>query len=139
MKIGIVGYSSGEFDKTRARSMIEMGITTVETRAGKMASEIVSGLTDVGIPAIAYRIAFEQDIQTIGIACFKAYEYDCYPVDDSIIVGREWGDESQTFIDYVDALVRVGGGEQSMEEVKKFKKQKPSAIVVEYELPRKES
>lgn len=138
MKIGVVGYSSGKFDEVKARSMVEMGLASVERQAGRMVSELVSGLTDVGVPGIAYRVADEQDITTIGIACFKAYEYDCYPVSDSIIVGKDWGDESEEFLSYIDALIRVGGGDQSFTEVESFKEMKPDAVVVEFDLPREE-
>jgi hypothetical protein len=56
-----------------------------------------------------------------------------YPVDvPPIIVGDNWGDESKTFLDSIDMLVRVGGGKQSLEECNEAKKQ--GIKVVEYDL-----
>lgn len=137
MKLGIVGYSSGKFDESIAHILLLRGIVQAEIKSGKMISEIVSGLTDQGIPGMAYHLAVKMDnIKTVGIACSKAGEYPCFAVDEAIIIGDEWGDESETFIDYIDILLRIGGGDQSLEEVSRFKELKPSAVVVEYELAR---
>jgi len=138
MKLGIVGYSSGKFDEDQAKIMILKGIMQAELETDKMISELVSGLTDQGIPGLAYHLVEDMDIRTVGIACSKASDYECFPVDQEIIVGDDWGDESETFLDYIDALVRVGGGDQSLSEVKQFKKLKPNALVVEFELQREE-
>ena len=138
MKLGIVGYSSGKFDEEKAKVLILQGIMTVELQAGKVISELVSGLTDQGVPGLAYHLVEDMEVKTVGIACAKASEYDCYPVDDEQIVGEDWGDESPTFLSYVDAIVRVGGGDQSLQEIKDFKKLKPNATVVEFELAREQ-
>ncbi|HLD37442.1 MAG TPA: hypothetical protein VJA86_02555, partial [Candidatus Nanoarchaeia archaeon] len=69
---------------------------------------------------------------TAGIACSKANEYECFPVDEKVIVGNEWGEESQTFLNSIDVLVRVGGGSQSKREILEAKANgKP---VFEYDL-----
>ena len=62
--------------------------------------------------------------KTIGIAPSRAKKVKrgVFNVDKEIIVGTNFGDESQTFIDYIDVLVRIGGGKQSREEVEMFKK-----------------
>jgi hypothetical protein len=141
MKLGIVGYSEGTFDETEAKRLIVLGIYHVESTSGKMVTHMVSGLTDQGIPGLAYRIAVDPlggEMTTVGIACSKASDYPCFPVDDKIIVGKDWGDESETFLTYIDALVRVGGGKQSLREASQFRKLKPNAPIVEFELPRDE-
>lgn len=141
MKLGIVGYSEGTFDENEAKRLIILGIYHTELSSGKMVTHIVSGLTDQGIPGLAYRIAADPaggEMPTVGIACDKASDYPCFPVDDEIIVGKEWGDESETFLNYIDALVRVGGGKQSIREAKQFRELKPNAPIVEFELPREE-
>ena len=140
MKIGIVGYSSGDFDIDMADELVSLGLAYMSFRLGNenlKGCELVSGLTDVGIPGIAYKKATDLGLKTVGIACSLASEYDCFPVDSKIIVGDDWGDESKTFIDYIDAIIRVGGGKQSFEEVAAFKKLKPNAPIIEMELPRK--
>lgn len=93
---------------------------------------VVSGLTAIGIPLIAYEEAKERCWKTIGIACKKANEYPQFPVDEKIIVGEDWGDESNTFIKIVDKLIRVGGGSQSISEVKKARNK--GIAVLEFDL-----
>jgi hypothetical protein len=139
MKLGIVGYSSGEFDTAKAHTLLVIGLAQIEGRSKHMVSSIVSGLTNVGIPALAYKLAKTFHLETVGIACDKAFEYELFPVDKRIIVGEDWGEESKTFLNYCDALLRVGGGDQSLSEVEAFKAMKPDAVVVEFELPREDS
>lgn len=141
MKLGIVGYSSGIFDEEEAQRLILLGIYHAEMSSGRIVTHIVSGLTDQGVPGLAYHMAIDPsygDMITVGIACSKAFDFPCFPVDDEIIVGDEWGDESKTFLNYIDALVRVGGGKQSLKEAKDFRKLKPHAPIIEFELPREE-
>ena len=141
MKLGIVGYSEGTFDEDEARRLILLGICHAEMKSNKPVTHVVSGLTDQGVPGLAYHMAADPEygpMITVGIACSKASDYPCFPVDDKIIVGKQWGDESDTFLNYIDALVRVGGGKQSLAEAKKFREIKPNAPIVEFELPREE-
>lgn len=141
MKLGIVGYSEGTFDVEEAQRLIILGIFHAETSSGKMVTHLVSGLTDQGIPGLAYHLAVDPAagaMETVGIACAKAADYPCFPVDHEIIVGKDWGDESDTFLNYIDGLVRVGGGKQSLREAKAFRKLKPNAPIIEFELPREE-
>lgn len=133
LKIGIVGYSGQKFDESTAKRLLEKGIATAIDSCNNVTSvEIVSGLTNLGIPAIAYAIAKENELRTAGIACEKARNYDCFPVDREVIVGSEWGDESDTFLSDVDVIVRVGGGVQSLREVETFRES--GGTVYEYEL-----
>jgi hypothetical protein len=127
-RIGVVGYSSGNFDQKKA-------LNTIRERYDEVT--IVSGLTNIGIPALAYKYAKEHKLPTVGIACTKATEYDCFPCDKEIIVGKDWGDESDTFLKSIDYLVRVGGGDQSAKEVTKFKTMNGNEHIMEFELERK--
>lgn len=86
----------------------------------------------MGIPALAYREAVKKGWKTVGIACEKAKEYDLFDVDEKHIVGKEWGDESESFLDMIDMMIKVGGGKQSKEEAEKAKKM--GKLVFEYEL-----
>ena len=94
---------------------------------------VVSGLTNLGVPALAYNEAKIRGWRTVGIACSKAEEYDCFAVDERIIVGDEWGQESETFLNNIDVLVRVGGGNQAKRETGDFRKLEKQ--VMEYDLP----
>lgn len=147
MKIGVVGYSAGTFDIDKANKLLLLGFEYVDAvyddGSFDQQIEIVSGLTNIGIPALAYKLANafglpDSPCLTVGIACSKAKEYECFPVDKEIIIGDEWGSESEAFIKYIDCLIRVGGGKQSIAEVASFRKLKPGAPVIEMELPREE-
>jgi hypothetical protein len=119
LKIGVAGYSGQKFDEEKAEA--ELNRLLDEAREGRSDVDIASGLTNLGIPAIGYRIAAARGWETTGIACSKATKYECFPVDNEIIVGDQWGDESETFLDYIDVLVRVGGGKQTLQEVADFR------------------
>jgi hypothetical protein len=129
IKIGFVGFSSAKFDETKAKEIIKEAF---DTFIKNKKVEIVSGLTNLGIPKLVYKEAKKRELYTVGIACEKAKEYDCFDCDKVIIVGKEWGDESEDFLNYIDVLIKIGGGKQS---VKEFKKAKEIGIKTkEYEL-----
>lgn len=67
------------------------------------------------------------------MSCAKAFEYKCFPVDDVVIVGNSWGDESPTFLSMIDVLIRIGGGKQSHHEADLARIQ--GKRVIEFELP----
>ncbi|MFT7121906.1 MAG: hypothetical protein ACJAZ9_002094 [Neolewinella sp.] len=60
------------------------------------------------------------------------------PVDKAILHGEKFGDESAGFVEYVDGLIRVGGGPQSRKEVELFKAIHPDesldALLKEFEV-----
>lgn len=123
LRIGIVGYSDKKFNKLEAKLLLIESILEILTDINCNACnvnvdvQIVSGLTNIGIPAIAYELAKKHKWKTVGVACKKAKDYEVFPVDEEIIVGDEWGDESKTFLENIDVLIRVGGGKQSFKEV----------------------
>jgi len=123
MKIGVVGYSHNNIDKEKALKLIKEAFDLVikENELLNEEIEIVSGLTALGIPLLAYEEAKRRNWKTTGIACKLAYDYECFDVDKKEIVGDKWGDESKTFINYIDVLIRIGGGKQSKEETKMMK------------------
>jgi len=133
LNVGIVGYSGAKFNEDVAKVLLAIALDVVAEEHGDDDYALVTGLTDMGIPAIAYRMADKRNWKTVGIACEKANDCDCYKVDEEIIEGKEWGDESQTFLDYIDCLIRIGGGKQSIEETKKAKEM--GMDVYEYDLP----
>lgn len=136
MNIGVVGYSGKPFDEKIGEALVELAFKIVIPEdADPSEVRIISGLTNIGIPALAYKIAEKRGYETVGIACKKAKEYDCFDCDEVKIVGEEWGDESETFLKSIDFLIRVGGGKQSIEETKKAKEM--GVEVYEYDLPLK--
>ncbi len=132
IKIGVVGYSSKKFDVDLAKKFLNDTFNRIEEKYPNKQIVIVSGLTNLGISGLTYNIAKKRGYNTVGIACSKANEYECFPVDKKIIVGEYWGKESSTFIEYIDIAIMVRGGKQSLEEINQIKKRdKP---VYEYNL-----
>jgi len=124
MKIGVVGYSKENLDEKQAKNILIKSFQELieKHQRGHEPIEIVSGLTNIGIPKIAYQIADELGFMTVGISAERALQVRCgiYNVHKQIIEGKYFGDESIKFINYIDFLVRVGGGKQSHQEVKIF-------------------
>jgi hypothetical protein len=120
MRIGVVGYSVQRFDQQTAAELLNQAIQEIPGIEQVSASDlwIVSGWTNLGIPAIAYQAAEQIGAKTIGIASSKAYKFDCYKADRVHVIGEEWGEESSGFLAAIDVLIRIGGGEQSHREVR---------------------
>ncbi len=130
LNVGVIGYSTQDFDKEAAIDYLQGAFKTINAIYPKIV--LVSGLTNLGIPALAYAEAKKLGWQTIGIACEKANDYELFPVDEKIIIGKEWGDESQTFLNSIDILIRIGGGQQSLREAAEFKKS--NRPIIEFDL-----
>ena len=120
LRIGVVGYSTKYFNKKDAQEKIERVIKGI-IKKNKLPVSIVSGLTNIGVPAIAYKIAKEYGFKTVGYACKKALDMELFDVDKKNIIGDNWGDESEEFLNNIDVLIKAGGGEQSKKELKKAK------------------
>ena len=120
LRVGVIGYSSQGFDVNEARRIIRNIFNTFEKKEGKNVN-IVSGLTNLGIPKIAYEESVKRGWTTTGIACKKAKEFNLFDVDNVMIKGKEWGDESKLLLDNIDILIKVGGGKQSEKELEKAK------------------
>ena len=117
LKVGVVGYSSADFNQIAGASYLIQAFNQIEESYGDAYYiVIVSGLTALGIPLLAYKEADKRGWSTKGIACGLAKDYECYPVDEEVIFGDNWGDESNLFLNDIDFLVRVGGGDQSFDE-----------------------
>lgn len=118
MNIGVIGFSGQSFDIDDAKDNIKKSFDMFIDPKYKDIS-VVSGLTNVGIPKLAYEEATRRGWKTVGIACSLEEEYECFPVDKTTIVGDQWGDESEEFLDSIDVLLKFGGGKQSEAEFKK--------------------
>ena len=135
LRIGVVGYSGQKFNTIKALNLIRKAYDNINSLYPKESKTIVSGLSNLGIPAIAFREAIKRKWRTVGISCSKASKFTCFPVDEKIITGTEWSEESPVFLNSIDILVRVGGGNQSITETAEMKRRgKP---VFEYDLPAK--
>jgi hypothetical protein len=125
LRIGVVGFSQRHFDHEAARAQLRRFVSALLERpeAKAAAPEIVSGLTNQGVPKLAYELARELGLITVGIAARQALRVRAglFPVDRRILVGERFGDESPILIDYIDKLIRIGGGPQSRAEVELFR------------------
>jgi len=130
MKVGVIGYSAQKFDEQEALTILRSLFSNLPTD-----SEIVSGYTNLGIPGLAYKVAREFGFSCTGIACQKAKEYQCFPCDKVVMddCWVEWGDESQTFLEYCDQFLRIGGGAQSIREAEIARQMGKSVIY--HEMP----
>ena len=117
LNVGIIGFSN---EKKYKASDGKKAVTDAFDNLSKLFPErdihVVSGLTNIGIPKLAYEEAVKKKWKTVGIAPKEAEEYELFHVDEKIIVGDKFGDESKVFIDYIDILVKIGGGQQSEKE-----------------------
>jgi hypothetical protein len=134
IKIGVVGYCPPtKFNEIVAARMIADGYRKVIKDNPDCDFAVVSGLTNVGVLKIAYAQAKRRGWRTVGVACEQAAEHPLFPVDEKIIVGKRWGEESSTFLSMIDVIVRIGNGQQSVQETECMKViGKPT---YEYKLP----
>ncbi|MEO0896004.1 MAG: hypothetical protein AAFY71_06370 [Bacteroidota bacterium] len=123
LKIGVVGFSRNAFDKVAARNILQQEFANLRARHPQKVIEIVSGYTAMGIPLIAYELAVEFGFITTGFSAKQANRVRSgrFPVDKVMLHGERFGDESEQFVRYIDALIRVGGGKQSRHETALFK------------------
>lgn len=125
LKIGVIGYSRPNIDEAQARTHLQACFKQfiVQANVERLQVEIVSGLTNAGVPKVAYELAAQWQIKTVGISAREALQAKSgiFPVMKQMIIGQHFGDESAFFIHYIDCLVRVGGGEQSLKEIGMFK------------------
>lgn len=123
LKIGVVGFSRNSFDKKTATSKLKAILDKLVENADNQSIELVSGYTNMGVPKIAYQLADERGLITVGFSASQALRVrsGLYPVKKKIIVGQKFGDESDAFVQYIDVLVRIGGGPQSRHETELFK------------------
>lgn len=134
LSVGVMGYSGAKFNKDRAKQLISEAFDQVVKEYPAHKIIIVSGYTNIGIPALAYAEAIKRGWKTIGVACARANDPDSevFPCDSVFIVGENWGDESATFLEMCQFFIRVGGGKQSLRETAEAKAE--GKTVLEYEL-----
>jgi hypothetical protein len=127
MNIGIVGFSSDQIDHLAAHKLLQQSMQQLVSWHAPKAKpgdiRIISGLTNIGVPKVAYQIADQLGYRTVGISAARALKVHCgmYDVHERIIIGREFGDESLQFVTAIDYLIRIGGGKQSRHELGLFK------------------
>ena len=140
IKYGIVGYSINQFDQETAHQILKNEFQKIKEAHPNTIIEIVSGYTNSGVPKIAYELAEKFGFVTVGFSAKQALTVSSgvCKVDKVFIIGEKFGDESEDFVQYIDALIRVGGGQQSKHETELFKKRNAnkslSEILKEFEV-----
>jgi hypothetical protein len=132
LRVGVVGYSGQKFDEEVATMMLNLAFSRLDMQYDPEHIEIVSGLTALGIPKLAYELATTLGYFTRGVACKLANDYPCFDCDMVEIIGDNWGDESEHFLSTIDVLVRVGGGKQTMAETNIAKER--GIAIIEFDL-----
>lgn len=122
-KIGIVGEIDFESEKDAARLLLRHAINmAIMEEGGGRPVEIVTGLVNEGIPALAFELALERKYKTAGISTEEAWDYEWLPVDQCVLDCLQWGEQRMLFRNYIHALVRIGGGKQPLEDVAAVRK-----------------
>ena len=123
LKYGIVGFSRNQFDKKSAYELLNELFKEIQAKHPEKIIEIVSGYTNSGVPKTAYELADKYGFFTVGFSANQALKVrsGVYPVKKVILVGEKFGDESDAFVNYIDGLIRIGGGKQSRRETEMFK------------------
>jgi hypothetical protein len=136
--VGVSGYFDQRFDEEEARELLDDALEDIEKEyidSGEYESiVIVSGLTNHGMPKIAYQAAEYRGYGTMGIAPEEVNDtgYELYPVDEIIYSGESFGDEIEKYIETIDVFVRIGGGAQTQMELELAEEEDIS--VIEYDL-----
>lgn len=136
IRLGVAGYCPPtKFDEKKALQYIQEAYDRAKADFPDSEIIIVSGLTNVGVLKLAYEEAKRRGWKTGGIASKKVYDFkdNWFPVDEEpVIIGENWGDESNTFTGSLDALVRIGNGPQSVREAEQIRRMGKKTY--EYEL-----
>ena len=108
-RIGVVGYCPPtKYDERKALEHLEEAFARVEADFPNRRIVVVSGATNVGVLAQAYKLATERGYETGGVACEKAANYELFPMTEKpLFVGKHWGDESPVFVNGIDAIKDV--------------------------------
>lgn len=136
LRLGVVGYCPPtRFDEKKALEYLCDAFDKVTLDFPNYEVTMVAGITNVGILSLAYPEAKKRSWKTAGVGCKKAYDFEWFPTDEEpIIIGENWGDESQAFVNSIDALVRMGLGKQSLDEAAQVRAKGKKTY--EYDLPR---
>jgi hypothetical protein len=112
--IGFVGYSDVK-DKETETKMRQVVKDIFNTLPKDVA--VVTGCTNLGISKYVYEEAASRNISPlIGIMAKEGYQYELYPCDIIYAQGNNFGEERDLFIDMIDVLYKIGGGNQSQKE-----------------------
>lgn len=138
--VGLAGYCVGIFDVEKAKKIISDMFDDIEnmlmTENGfRKIPVLVSGLTNTGILKLGYEEADRRKWKTIGIAPEELFDgkTPLFDVTERIIVGKNFGDESETFIEKIDIFIGIGNGKQTLKESEMAKEKQIPVYIFELE------
>ena len=128
VRIGVVGFSRSQFDPGEARQRLKEGVEELLRRAKVSAAEasLVSGLTNMGVPKLAYELAVSLGLRTVGVSAKQALRVSAgvFPVDflnsleaaelagattESLLrMAKEYEDRARTAMRVLTAIATVG-------------------------------
>ena len=118
--IGVIGTSGyRNINPSELRVIIEDLLCHPNIKGVKDITFVVGGgVVPTTFLSIAQKYLYE--CICIAPACVKYSP----PNTRRITIGEKHGDDSEYFIDFIDSLIRIGGGPQSHKEVEMFKEQR---------------
>jgi hypothetical protein len=91
---------------------------------------VSTGATNTGVLQLTYDICREKNFPTFSVAPDCALNYEVGPLDYVLPYGREFGDESDLFVQLCDEFILLGGGKQSHREIlAAYRAAKPITII----------
>lgn len=92
---------------------------------------MVGGATDLGTLQLSYQVSAELKIQCMAVAPDRALDFPFANFVYAVPVGKEFGDESETFVRLCDQFLLLGGGPQSRRETIAADRLKKCVMVIQ--------
>lgn len=125
--VGVVGFSGQwseqkiaessdlKADVDSARGAIRQALLKLEARYGEKLV-VSSGATMEGVPKLIYEECAKLGITAMGVTSEKAFDYPLGKMRYLIVEGKDWGQESPTFLNTSEEILMIGGGGQAKRE-----------------------
>lgn len=131
--VGVVGTSRhGLVEKSVAKDTVYSALDEAAAEAAKAGKEVAIVSGGGLVPKLAFQWAAANGCSAKQVV--SAAVRSTPSGVERIEIGKNYGDESEVFVGMVDILVRVGGGPQSHDELRRFRDVHPQGHLVEREL-----
>ncbi len=109
VRVGIFG-TSGELDRIVIKMMIDEVLEQCrEATGGDEVESLVSHASGAGIGRYVFEEGTRRGLKNVGMVLPSCRENSWVPVDETVYVGEEWGDEAISDCgDVLDVIVWVG-------------------------------
>lgn len=136
--VGIVSTSGAVTDTHRLSRVVDPLFAGIQRktwldRSGQHGVIVLGGMTAAGGIHTAYNGALKSKLATAGIMTWQGAGYQLVRgVQEMIIVGEDWGAESQDFVDLIDVMVVLGppqGKQGWREALEAISRRKPTVVL----------